>query len=130
MELRDKVMVVTGAGGGIGRQLALQLIARGTRVAAVDIRQENLDKTASLAAAGAHTAQYMLDEDGDGVQDVAAAPGDAATPVISVTIAPADPFNNAAILLEVVMTASWYGAAGNRTVTIESLVANRSGYQS
>lgn len=35
--LADKVAVVTGAGSGIGRALALQLAARGTHVALCDV---------------------------------------------------------------------------------------------
>lgn len=58
MEVRDKVFVVTGGGNGIGRQLVLELLARGARVTAVDIRQESLDETAEIAGAGdrLHTA--------------------------------------------------------------------------
>ncbi|MDT8899743.1 SDR family NAD(P)-dependent oxidoreductase [Anaeroselena agilis] len=36
MELRGKVAVVTGAAGGLGREIALGLAARGCKVAAVD----------------------------------------------------------------------------------------------
>lgn len=43
MNVRDKVFVVTGAGGGIGGQLVAALIARGAKVAAVDLKQEALD---------------------------------------------------------------------------------------
>ena len=43
MKVQNKVWVVTGAGGGIGSELVLQLLARGARVAAVDLRQESLD---------------------------------------------------------------------------------------
>lgn len=39
-----RVIVVTGAGSGIGRQLALQLLAAGARVAAVDLNAEALDE--------------------------------------------------------------------------------------
>jgi NAD(P)-dependent dehydrogenase (short-subunit alcohol dehydrogenase family) len=35
--VQDKVMVVTGAGGGIGRDMALALAAEGARVAVNDI---------------------------------------------------------------------------------------------
>jgi NAD(P)-dependent dehydrogenase (short-subunit alcohol dehydrogenase family) len=58
MDFRDKVMVVTGGGNGIGRQLVLGLLNRGARVSAVDIRQESLDETTELAGAGdrLHTA--------------------------------------------------------------------------
>lgn len=42
MTIADKVFVVTGAGNGIGKQLALALLARGAHVAAVDLRPESL----------------------------------------------------------------------------------------
>jgi NAD(P)-dependent dehydrogenase (short-subunit alcohol dehydrogenase family) len=39
---RDKVVLITGAGSGIGRQLALTLSARGATIAAVDLSPEPL----------------------------------------------------------------------------------------
>ena len=47
-----KVLVVTGGGAGIGRQVVLELLRRGARVAAVDLRPDGLAETARLAAAG------------------------------------------------------------------------------
>lgn len=52
MRLENSVIAITGAGGGIGRQLVLESLRRGARVAAADVRQEALDETASLADAG------------------------------------------------------------------------------
>lgn len=52
MELADKVFVVTGGGNGIAREVVLALVARGARVAAVDLSAEGLAETARLAAAG------------------------------------------------------------------------------
>ena len=43
MKILNKTFVVTGAGGGIGSELALGVLARGGRVAAVDLKQEALD---------------------------------------------------------------------------------------
>jgi len=42
MILKDKVFVVTGAGGGIGGELVAVLLERGAKVAAVDLREESL----------------------------------------------------------------------------------------
>jgi NAD(P)-dependent dehydrogenase (short-subunit alcohol dehydrogenase family) len=52
MKLRDKVVVVTGAGSGMGRELSLDLVRRGARVAAVDINDRTLQETVSLAKGG------------------------------------------------------------------------------
>lgn len=49
MNVLDKVIVVTGGGNGIGRELVLTLLSRGASVAAVDINKEALDETARLA---------------------------------------------------------------------------------
>ena len=61
MEVRDKVVAVTGGGNGIGRQVVLELLRRGAKVAAVDIRQESLDETIELAAAGDRLATFAVD---------------------------------------------------------------------
>lgn len=53
MELVGKTFVVTGGGSGIGREVVLGLLARGARVAAVDLRGESLARTAELASADA-----------------------------------------------------------------------------
>jgi len=53
MQIADKVFVVTGGGNGIGREVVLQLIRRGARVAAVDLSVEGLAETERLAAAPA-----------------------------------------------------------------------------
>lgn len=61
MKVNDKVLVVTGGGNGIGRQVVLEALRRGARVAAVDIRQESLDETAALAEAGDRLATFVVD---------------------------------------------------------------------
>lgn len=43
MKLENKVFVVTGAGGGIGSELAYGLLQRGAKVVAIDLNKENLE---------------------------------------------------------------------------------------
>lgn len=49
MNLQGKTIVITGAGSGIGRELTLAALARGARVAAVDLRDTSLLETQKLA---------------------------------------------------------------------------------
>lgn len=51
MDIAGKVFVVTGGGNGIGREVTLELLRRGGRVAAVDLREDALAETARLASA-------------------------------------------------------------------------------
>ncbi len=53
MKIQDKIFVVTGAGGGIGSELALGVLARGGRVAAVDLKQDALDALKQRASSNA-----------------------------------------------------------------------------
>jgi NAD(P)-dependent dehydrogenase (short-subunit alcohol dehydrogenase family) len=61
MQLADKVFVVTGGGNGIGREVVLGLLARGARVAAVDLRPDALAETARLADAGDRLSSHAAD---------------------------------------------------------------------
>lgn len=54
MKVQNKIIVVTGAGNGIGRELVLGLLSRGARVAAVDINQEALHQTVALSGNKKH----------------------------------------------------------------------------
>lgn len=49
MIFKDKVVVITGAGNGIGREVALKMLAKGASVVAVDISEEGLNETKKLA---------------------------------------------------------------------------------
>jgi NAD(P)-dependent dehydrogenase (short-subunit alcohol dehydrogenase family) len=61
MKLANKIVIVTGAGSGIGRAVALQVLQRGGRVAAVDVNAATLDETAALAGDAAHLAPFVVD---------------------------------------------------------------------
>jgi len=50
MKLTEKVVVITGAGNGMGREMTLESIRRGAKVYGVDISQKNLEETASLVS--------------------------------------------------------------------------------
>ncbi len=51
MDVRNKTVVVTGAGRGIGRATSLQLADRGADVALFDLNASDLEETAALCAA-------------------------------------------------------------------------------
>ena len=55
-----KVAVVTGAGAGIGRELALQLAQRGARLALSDVDMTGLEETRQLCN-GAEVRPYRVD---------------------------------------------------------------------
>ena len=50
MKVQGKVIVVTGAGGGIGRELVLHLLKNGARVAGVDLNSTSLQETEERAS--------------------------------------------------------------------------------
>ena len=62
MKVQKKVIVVTGAGSGMGRELALELARRGASVALVDMRAESLAETAALVEGlGGKVSTHALD---------------------------------------------------------------------
>lgn len=60
MNVQGKVFVVTGAGNGIGREVTLQLLAKGARVAGIDLNEQGLAETAKLANAGGHLTTHVV----------------------------------------------------------------------
>ena len=65
MKAANKVVVVTGAGSGMGREIALELLRRRARVAAVDINETTLRETAALAPAGNESLATFVANDTD-----------------------------------------------------------------
>ena len=61
MQVTGSVFVVTGGGNGIGREVVLGLLARGARVAAVDLSAEGLAETSSLAGVGDRLSTHVVD---------------------------------------------------------------------
>ncbi len=69
MKVKGKVIVVTGAGSGMGRQIALDLTRRKAKVALVDFREETLKETQKLVSeVGGESSIHLLDvSDADAV---------------------------------------------------------------
>jgi len=61
-DLAGKVVVITGSGRGIGKQMAIGAAARGARLALVEVIKENLDSTVKeIASSGADVRGYHTD---------------------------------------------------------------------
>jgi NAD(P)-dependent dehydrogenase (short-subunit alcohol dehydrogenase family) len=78
MRLEDKVSIITGAGGGMGRVAALRFAAEGSRVVVADIQKAAADETTSLirAAGGEATpiaADVSVEADAKAMVDLAIA---------------------------------------------------------
>jgi len=61
LDFRGKVALVSGAGSGIGRALALQLAERGCALALLDIREQTLIETVSALPSGHDVSIHVLD---------------------------------------------------------------------
>jgi NADP-dependent 3-hydroxy acid dehydrogenase YdfG len=54
MNTQGKIIVVTGAGNGMGREMSLHLVRKGAGVAAVDMSETGLQETVRLAGTNSH----------------------------------------------------------------------------
>lgn len=62
MGISNKVLVVTGAGSGIGKALVLALLAKGAKVAAVDIHKKTLSQlTSAVDTKNKHLSTHVVD---------------------------------------------------------------------
>lgn len=60
MDIQGRTVVITGAGRGLGRSMALMLARRGARLALVDLEHHDLEETIRLCGkAGASVHSYM-----------------------------------------------------------------------
>jgi 3-oxoacyl-[acyl-carrier protein] reductase len=60
MQLKNKVVVITGGGRGIGRALAVAFAEKGAHIALIDLSAEHLDQTREQCAAlGVNAKQYL-----------------------------------------------------------------------
>lgn len=70
MKIENKVVVVTGAGSGIGREISVRFADAGARIAAVDLNPETAEETVSLLTGSGHFAGAVDVSDGAAVVEV------------------------------------------------------------
>ncbi len=61
MEIKNKKIILTGAGSGIGRELALQLLEKGAYVIALDINEKELNITKEKSGNNKRMSLYKVD---------------------------------------------------------------------
>lgn len=60
MEIKDKVIVVTGGGQGLGRAMALSLAEQGAKLALIDLNEELLKESVQLIEQAGSEAKYYM----------------------------------------------------------------------
>jgi 3-oxoacyl-[acyl-carrier protein] reductase len=68
MKLQDRVALVTGAGSGLGRAIALRFAAQGARVAINDVRREAAERVAAEVQAAGRAALVLVADVSDSVE--------------------------------------------------------------
>lgn len=61
MKVKNKVVVITGGGAGIGRHLALKMLNNGAKVAICDINVNYMEETLALSNHHPHLSLHQLD---------------------------------------------------------------------
>ncbi|MFZ2539372.1 SDR family NAD(P)-dependent oxidoreductase [Trichococcus shcherbakoviae] len=61
MEVKNKVVVVTGGANGVGRELVLTLLSKGAKVAAVDIDEIGLRETFTISGKNQNMSIHITD---------------------------------------------------------------------
>ncbi len=70
MRIDDRFIVITGAGSGIGREIAVRFAEAGARIAAVDLNPETAEETRSLLSGAGHFAGTVDVSDGRSVVEI------------------------------------------------------------
>lgn len=60
MNLKDKVIVITGGGQGLGRAIAINLAHCGAKLALIDLNEEQLKETVTLIEQAGSSAKYYI----------------------------------------------------------------------
>lgn len=60
MDIKDKVIVVTGGGQGLGRAMAISLAEQGAKLALIDLSEDNLKESVALIEALGTQAKYYI----------------------------------------------------------------------
>lgn len=60
MNLKDKVIVITGGGQGLGRSMAIELAKNGAKLALIDLNEGLLEETVELVKQEGSSAKYYI----------------------------------------------------------------------
>ncbi len=60
MEIKDKVIVITGGGQGLGQAMAISLAQAGAKLALIDLNEDNLKESVALIKQAGSDAKYYL----------------------------------------------------------------------